>query len=120
MNEDLDNLFDFARSVQSQRAEARYSRNGPLPKAPEPAQTPEITPSQLQPLASSAELPASALESSNLRIVSNASGSIRFVDCDDNEIVKLEWENGLITTQGDFDVRAGCDGVWSGIISPPA
>lgn len=40
----------------------------------------------------------------------NATGSIRFIDCDSAEVARLEWNKGRVTTSGDQEVQGGCEG----------
>ena len=48
-----------------------------------------------------------------IRVIGNGRvGSLVWKDCDGNEVMRLEWNDGLITSSGDYEMEAGCDG-WS-------
>lgn len=44
-----------------------------------------------------------------VREASGGKGSRTFKDCDGQEVSKIEWDNGRITSDGDEDIEGGCD-----------
>ena len=49
-----------------------------------------------------------------VRVLGNGKkGSRVWMDCDGNEVMRIEWNDGLITSSGDEYMEAGCDGVSS-------
>ncbi len=46
---------------------------------------------------------------STVREATGGTGSRTFKDCDGQEVSKIEWENGRITSTGDEDIECGCD-----------
>jgi hypothetical protein len=44
-----------------------------------------------------------------IRVLGNGrKGSRVWKDCDGNEIMRIEWDDGLITSTGDAEMQAGC------------
>ena len=46
-----------------------------------------------------------------VRVIGNGKkGSRVWKDCDGNEMMRIEWNDGLVTSSGDEEMEAGCDG----------
>ncbi len=45
----------------------------------------------------------------DVREANGGDGSRTFKDCDGNEVSKIEWKNGIITSTGDEEIQGGCD-----------
>ena len=49
-----------------------------------------------------------------VRVLGNGrTGSRVWKDCDGNEVMRIDWSDGLITSTGDEEMEAGCDGTSS-------
>jgi hypothetical protein len=40
-------------------------------------------------------------------------GALIFKDCEGAEVARIDWVNGMITTEGEQEIEAGCDGTSS-------
>ena len=46
-----------------------------------------------------------------VRVLGNGKkGSRVWKDCDGNEMMRIDWNDGLVTSSGDEEMEAGCDG----------
>ena len=50
-------------------------------------------------------------DNETIRVIGNGkTGSRTWRDCDDNEVFKIEWNDGLVTSTGHLYMSCGCDG----------